>query len=78
MREPTLLKCLFVYEDISGYGDYTKRTNKINWKGIKYLLQKLIKWFWKKFIKILEIALQYLIPTLIAYYLFKFNILQIT
>ena len=38
MREPTLLKCLFVYEDISGYGDYTKRTNKINWKGIKYLL----------------------------------------
>ena len=75
MREPTLLECLFIYEN-NKYGQPINRTNKLYWKGIRYLCKKVIKKIWKIILKGLELGFQYLIPTIIAYILLKLNLFQ--
>ena len=63
MREPTFLECMFVYKN-DEYGQ-AKKTNKINWNGIKYLLKKwgIVLW------KIIRWLLEHIVPAIIAYLL---------
>ena len=64
MREPTFLECLFVYErDVYGQPKY--RTNKLNWRGIKYLLKKCRI----KIKQIINYLFQYIVPIIIGYLL---------
>lgn len=64
MREPTLLECLFVYENDS-YGCPSHRTNKLNYDGIKYLLKKFGKQCWK----LLKELIKIIIPVIVGYLL---------
>lgn len=71
-----LLQHIFIYKT-NDYGQPKYFTWKINKNGIKHL----IKLIWNNLIKfifwIIKIILQFLIPTIIAYFLFKKQWLQI-
>lgn len=64
MREPSLLKCLFIYKN-DEYGWPKYRTNKINWNGIKYLLKKYGAKLWQ----IIKWLLEHTVPAIIVYLL---------
>lgn len=66
MKEPSLLQCLFIYENDS-YGCPIYRTNKLNFDGIKYLFKKIGKQCWK----LLKELIKIIIPAIIGYFFGK-------